>query len=182
LESLDRDALIERSRRGQVVSVDIEALLRRWAESYDVFKANNAKTFIAPTGASQVIPRLDNENLGKFAITGSYAAVRIAPVAAPALLTLYCEDFAQVAQVLSLLPTDEGANVAFLSPFDPVIWERAPVVQRLRYVAVSQVAVDCLTGNGRMPAEGEAVLKWMTANESAWRFPSLDQIQPPASG
>ena len=30
-----------------------------------------------------------------------------------------------------------------------------------RYVAPSQAVVDCLTGTGRMPAEGEAVLEWM---------------------
>jgi hypothetical protein len=41
-------------------------------------------------------------------------------------------------------------------------------------VNVPQLVVDCLSGSGRMPAEGEAVLEWMQANESEWRFPSLD--------
>jgi hypothetical protein len=39
--------------------------------------------------------------------------------------------------------------------------------------APSQVAVDCLTGNGGMPAEGNAVMAWMADNESACRLPVL---------
>ena len=30
-----------------------------------------------------------------------------------------------------------------------------------------------LTGNGRMPSEGEALLNWMLANEQEWRLNSL---------
>ena len=29
------------------------------------------------------------------------------------------------------------------------------------FAAVCQVAIDCLTGFGRMPQEGEALLDWM---------------------
>ena len=43
----------------------------------------------------------------------------------------------------------------------------------IRYVSPSQVVVDCLTGNGRMPSEGEALLNWMLANEQEWRPNSL---------
>jgi hypothetical protein len=41
------------------------------------------------------------------------------------------------------------------------------------YAAASQVAVDCLTGNGRMPAEGEAIVRWMADNEDQGRLVSL---------
>jgi hypothetical protein len=44
------------------------------------------------------------------------------------------------------------------------------------YVAPSQVVVDCLTGTGRMPAEGEALMSWMTENESSWRYASLAEF------
>jgi hypothetical protein len=33
--------------------------------------------------------------------------------------------------------------------------------------------MDCLTGNGRMPSEGEALLTWMMENEPVWRAPAL---------
>jgi hypothetical protein len=44
-------------------------------------------------------------------------------------------------------------------------WEEAGSV----FAALSQVAVDCLTGPDRMPSEGEALIEWMAANEQAWR-------------
>ena len=179
LDALDREALIDRDRRGPVRSVDVAALLRRWAESYDVFKTNNATAFIAPAGPSAVLERLtqgvDGANV---AITGSFAAVRRAPVAAPAFLTLYCDDATAVADELRLLPADAGANVALLRPFDPIVWTRTERDGDLVYAAVSQVAVDCLTGNGRMPAEGEALLGWMAEDESRWRATALDEIAP----
>ena len=112
------------------------------------------------------------------AITGSFAAQRLNPVAAPSLLAVYCTDVTATARALDLLPADEGANVALLRPFDPVVWDRTVSEGGLTYVSPTQVALDCLAGNGRMPAEGEAVLTWLAANESAWRAPALADIPP----
>ena len=179
LDSLDREALVERSRRGQVISVDVPGLLRRWAESYAVFKTNKAATFVAPLGAKDALSRLAELTLpSEVAITGSFNASRLAPVAPSRLFVAYCAELVTVAKALNLLPADEGANVTLLEPFDPVVWERATEDGRLRYVALSQAAVDCLTGNGRMPAEGEALLTWMAANEPEWRLDSIDQLRP----
>lgn len=178
LDSLDRDALVERSRKGQVESVDVPGLLRRWAESYDVLKANQARRFIAPTGTSQAIDLLAaTPNAGRTAVTGSFAAVRRAPVAAPALLLAYADEVDTTAASLDLLPADAGANVVLLRPFDQVVWERTVQEDGVTYAALSQVAADCLTGTGRMPAEGEALSRWMTENESEWRLGSLDDAQ-----
>ena len=109
-------------------------------------------------------------------MTGSFAAVRLAAVAAPSMLVVYCEDVAATAERLGLLPADEGANVTLLRPYDDVAWLRASTVDGIDYAAPSQVVVDCLTGNGRMPAEGEALLTWMAADEDQWRAPSLAQL------
>lgn len=177
LDALDREALIERSPRGEVESVDVSALLRRWAESYDVLKTNEARRFIAPGGAAKAIQMLADESATvPVAITGSFAAVRLAPVAAPALLLAYCQDMPSIADGLDLLPADEGANVVLLRPFDRVVWDRTATEDGLTYVPPSQTAVDCLTGTGRMPAEGDALLKWMAANESNWRLNSLSEL------
>ncbi|HEX5145615.1 MAG TPA: helix-turn-helix domain-containing protein [Conexibacter sp.] len=177
LDALDREALIERDSRGPVRSVDVPALLRRWAETYDVLRANSATAFVAPHGPADAVERLVGlTNAGRIAVTGSFAAVRRAPVAAPALLMAYCEEVQRVADALGLLPAAGGGNVALLSPFDPVAWDRAQLELGIPYVAVSQAAVDCLTGNGRMPAEGEALLDWMARDESAWRRGALDAM------
>ncbi len=177
LDALDREALIERARRGRVDSVDIAGLLRRWAESYDVLRTNEAAFFLAPSGAKEVLARLaERSDSTQVTITGSFAASRLAPVAAPALLLAYSNDIETVAGDLGLLPADEGANVALLRAFDPVVWERCSEDSGVRYVAPSQAVVDCLTGNGRMPAEGEALIAWMAENEPGWRLSSIEDL------
>jgi len=40
-------------------------------------------------------------------------------------------------------------------------------------VSIVQAALDCLTGNARMPAEGGALLTWMGKNEARWRTGAL---------
>jgi hypothetical protein len=177
LDALDRQALIERSKRGGVESVDVPGLLRWWAESYDVFRVNEPSTFVAPNGAAKALASLSTTlTHGEVAVTGSFAAGRVAPVAAAALLLLYCADVPRTADALGLLPADDGANVALLRPFDAVVWERTTYDAGVTYAAPSQVVVDCLTGTGRMPAEGEALLSWMIENESSWRYPSISHF------
>ncbi len=176
LDALDRDALVERTRRGRVQDADMPGLLRRWAESYDVLKSNDASTFLAPRGASDALSQVAELSGPSVAVTGSFAAVRLAPVAAPALLIAYCNEIEALTKTLGLLPADEGANVVLLRAFDPVAWERGTEDAGLRYVAPSQAAVDCLTGTGRMPAEGEALIAWMAENEPRWRLPSIADL------
>jgi hypothetical protein len=108
-------------------------------------------------------------------VTGSFAASQLAPVAAPALLAVYADAPRTVVDFLGLIPADQGANVVLLTPFDPVVWDRTSVAGTNVYVAPSQAAVDCLTGNGRMPAEGDALLQWMIENESRWRLEGLPE-------
>lgn len=174
LDTLDNEALVERSGRGRVESVEIRPLVHRWAEWYDVLAKNQARTFIAPQGASDAARQLGRQaGIGRVAVTGSFAATKLAPVAAPASLFAYCDDADRVAEALGLLPADEGANVALLLPFDEVVWDGMEETDGLCHVAPSQLAVDCLTGTGRMPAEGEALLDWMAEDESRWRRSSL---------
>ena len=177
LDALDDDAIVERTKRGGVEDVEIAALLRRWAESYDVFDSNDATLFLAPQGAAQALSALTElGGSAELAVTGSFSAVRYAPVAAPALLTVYSDSPSDLAAALRMIPADTGANVAVLRPFDPVVWTRTVEADRIRFVAPSQTVVDCLTGNGRMPSEGEALLEWMLTNESEWRLDALPEI------
>lgn len=153
LQALDDEALIERSERGRVTDVEIARLVRRWAEHYDIFRSNKVPRYLAPPGAAAVVSRLPSLK-SRVAVTGSFAAVRLAPVAAPALLATYVdESHDDVARFLEFIPADAGANVALLAP--------------------SQVAVDCFTGSGRIPSEGEAVLDWLNTHEAKWRLSSL---------
>lgn len=179
LDTLYREALIERRARGAVESVDLVGVARRWASSYDVFRSNEALSLIAPSGPQAFMKEVANPNLPEpqMVITGSFAAAEMmAPIAAPALLLAYCERPRELANENGLLRSEEGANVVLLSPFDPVVWERTSFHNHLTYGAPSQVVVDCLTGNGRMPAEGEALLEWMVNNEPSWRAEKLGAL------
>jgi hypothetical protein len=52
----------------------------------------------------------------RYAVTGSWAAAQVAPVAPPRLLMAYVDRPAVVEQELDLRPTEAGANVALLTP------------------------------------------------------------------
>ena len=84
-------------------------------------------------------------------------------------VTAYVADPAEAASRLDLRPTDSGANVVLAANTDDFAFDRARDVDGLRVAAVSQVAVDLMTGPGRNPAEAEALLDWMEENEDAWR-------------
>ena len=174
LDALDEDALVQRSPRGAVTDVDVHNLIRRWAESYDVFRTNTTMGYLAPRGAAWVIQSLQSVR-PRTAVTGSFAAVRLAPVAAPTLFAAYSDNPSGVAEELDLIPADAGANVILMRPFDPVVWARTTRHNGITYVSPSQAAIDCLTGNGRMPAEGAALLEWMALNETSWRLSDLSE-------
>jgi len=76
-----------------------------------------------------------------------------------------------------MLPAPRSANVILAQPYDPSLLS-GPVKQGgVGYVSTAQVVLDSLTGNGRMPAEGEAVLAWMRRNEPRWRTGCLETGQ-----
>jgi hypothetical protein len=97
------------------------------------------------------------------------AAQRFAPIAPARQAALYVEDTLQAAERLKVRPADAGANVILADPFDPVVFDRSTIRDRVRLVAPTQLAVDLLTGPGREPSEGEELLTWMRSNEGAWR-------------
>ena len=172
LDTLDDEGLIERRPHGPVETVDVERLIRWWAQTYDVFPPNRTQRYLARAGAGAALANLKAVDVPT-AVTGSFAAVRLAPVAGPALLAIYTDSPREVAAQLDLIPTDDGANVVLLAPFDPVVWDHTTVADDVTFVAPAQVAVDCLTGNGRMPAEGVAVLAWMADHPTEWHATAL---------
>lgn len=160
VEWLSREALLERRPRGPVESVDKAALIRRWAQVYEVLTSNDARAYLEPRGVDNLVRTLSQGAIsGRYALTGSIAANRIAPIAPARLAMLYVDDVESAATALKVRPTEAGANVMLLVPFDDVVFERTWQDRGLTYVAVSQAAVDLMTGPGRAPSEAEAVLE-----------------------
>jgi hypothetical protein len=160
VEWLSREALLERLPRGAVQSVDRAQLIRRWAHDYEVLTSNDARTYLDPRGVDNLVRNLSEGAIrGRYALTRSIAANRIAPIAPARLAMLYVDDVETAATALMVRPTEAGANVMLLAPFDDVVFERTWQDGGLTIVAASQAAVDLMTGPGRAPSEAEAILE-----------------------
>ncbi len=167
VEWLAREALLERRPRGAVQTIDKAALIRRWATDYAVLTSNDARGYLDPRGLENLVRRIAEGAIGeKYAITGSLAANRMAPIAPARLAMLYVDDIESAASALKLRATETGTNVMLLAPFDDVVFERTWKDEGLTLVAPSQAAVDLLTSPGRAPSEAEAVLS-LLAGKSA---------------
>ena len=176
LDSLEDQLLIRREGR-TITSVDWPNLLRARAEQLNLLHHNPYVGMLAPNGTAQTWTALRDlqqrvEGL-RVVLTGSCAARAVAPLASGGQIMLYVPPGPHTpdatADALDLLRTEEGADVLLLRAHDEVVFERTRVIDGIRQVALSQLAIDCLSGPGRMPAEGEAVLTYMTEHEAAWR-------------
>lgn len=169
IEFLEEEGLVERQRYGPISDVRWRKLLQRWSEDYGFAKSNTVQTFLEPRGLNALTDRLTAVGDLDYVVTGSLAAERVAAYAPARLATLYVRDLPAVADALGLRRTETGANVALASGKYDVVFDRAEVVNGVRVAALSQVAVDLLTGPGRNPSEAGALLDWMEADESRWR-------------
>jgi len=177
LRALEDELLITRNPRGPVTSIEWEGMLRKAASTYSLFDSNDTSTWVATSGPERLVEDLAGKRTGSWAVTGSFAAARLVSVTAPEIAVIYTDDPERVAKSGRLLPATRGANVILVRPYDPSLLS-GPVKQGgVAYVSTAQVVLDSLTGNGRMPAEGEAVLAWMRRNEPRWRTGRLETGQ-----
>ena len=168
---LEPDEIVTKeSPRGRIVQVDWEDLVRRWAMDYDFASSNALTTWLAPRGTRALFSRLRDTG-SRYAVTGSFAGHRVAPIAEPRLAALYVDDPDTAAQSLGLRPAETGGNVLLVRPFDPVVFERAEHDDGITFARVTQVLLDLMTGPGRGPAEAEALLAWMRNHEDLWKLP-----------
>jgi len=168
VDLLVSEDLIQRGQAGEIAQIDWQDLIRRWSRDYSLAKTNRAVPCLAPRGLASITDRLRIYKKS-YALTGSLAVPEEALVAAGRLVTCYVDDPEQAADFLGARPAETGANVLLLEPFDSVVYDRVRTEEKLVKVALSQCAVDLLTGGGRGPAEADALLTWMAENEDAWR-------------
>jgi hypothetical protein len=82
---------------------------------------------------------------------------------------VYVDRPATIDGEFDLRPAEAGANVALLTPFDDVVYDRTSKKNGITITALSQVVADLSTSPGRGPNEGEALMEWMRENEDVWR-------------
>lgn len=168
VDVMTRDAIVVRTARGPITSVDWPALLRRWSEAYSPFQRQDLTWYLSARGLATTVEKLKAVS-APYAVSGSWAATQFAPVAPARLLLCYADDPEALARELDLRQTETGANVALVTPYDPIVYERTSQQKGVTVAALSQVAVDLLTSPGRGPNEGDALIEWMGANEDVWR-------------
>lgn len=168
LGMLDREALVDRTARGQVGRVDWRKLLVRWADEAPLESRTTASTWLAPRGLKSLWDGLRSAAF-PYLVTGSAAAAGIAPVAPTRLASVYVEDPEGAAKALGLRAADAGANVVLLQPEDGSLFDRADDRDGLRTAVLPVVVADLLSGPGRSPAEAEALMEWMAAHAEVWR-------------
>ncbi|QUF01934.1 hypothetical protein KCV87_20650 [Actinosynnema pretiosum subsp. pretiosum] len=177
LGQLEEQLLIHREKR-VITNVDWQMVLRARAEAGDLLRDNPYRGGLAMSNVRAVQKQLHGFVKGDWlgypiAITGPQAARALAPLSIGGQLMVYTGatdgEVSGLMDNLGLLPTDDSPDVLFLTPQDPVVFERTRVVDGLPHVAHSQVVLDGLAGPGRMPAEAEAVLAWMVEHEAEWR-------------
>jgi hypothetical protein len=169
---LEEEALLARDEKKVITAVDWPALITRWARDYGVTSSNAIRSYLEPRGLAALGSKFPM--LGRYAVTGTLAGPGIAPAR---LAMIYVDDVERAAASLELVPTEAGANVWLLEPYDEVVFERtqqlpfAPAPQSFTVVAAAptQVAVDLMTSPGRGPQEGEALIEKMKGTIDAWR-------------
>jgi DNA-binding transcriptional ArsR family regulator len=179
LDALEDQLLIR--RKGRVITrVEWPELLRARAEHLNLLRHNPYVGMIAPNGIEAALKNLRYlpESFKKqIAMTGSFAAHSVAPLAVGGQLMLYVPAGPHtpddIGDELGLLRVDKGADVLLLRAYDEVVFERTTVEHGIQRVALSQLVLDCLSGPGRMPAEGEAVISYMKKHPHAWRAAEL---------
>lgn len=168
LALLSIEALVTRTGRGRIDTVDWPALLRRWATDAPLDSRAKIRTYLEPRGLATLVRRV-GESKTTHAVTGSLAAAAVAPIASPRLAMIWVDDSATAAKRLGLREAEAGANVMLLESGEPGPFERASERDGISYASPSQVAADLLTSPGRGPAEGEELIGWMRKNERRWR-------------
>jgi hypothetical protein len=169
VDFLEREALLQRTPRGPITDVSWRPMLQRWSLDYGFQHSNSVTRYLQPRGLPALVERLGEAHGLLYAVTGSLAAHRLAPYAPERLAMIYVDDLDRAVDLLDLRPVDTGANVLLAAPVYDVVFDRLSFVDGVFYAAPSQTAVDLLTGPGRSPAEGEALLDWMATHEPAWR-------------
>jgi hypothetical protein len=173
LTALDDELLITRPPRGPVEQVEWEPLIRQLTSTYSLLDSNETTSWVASAGPEQFLNDLVAHRSLAWAVTGSFAASELVSVAASEIVVVYSDDPERIAELTRLQPVRRGGNVVIALPYDRIVFERTWSRGNVTCVSPAQLTVDCLTGPGRMPSEGEALLDWLRKRAPRWQAPSL---------
>ncbi len=172
LELLTKEILITRGTDGSVQGVRKRALLRHWTRVYGLTRSNAVTPSVALRGLNRTLADLRHYQ-GRYSLTGSaasraYLPASLAPITPLTVLAIFVDDPFALSRELRLRPTEAGANVLLVEPFDEVVHANSVIRDGLRYASPSQTAADLLTGPGRSAEEAEQLLDVLAADDEEW--------------
>lgn len=180
LEVMTEEALVQRN--GSVITgIDWAGLLRARALTSELIKANDVTPTVPRMGWDRVIDTLASGTASRDVLaTGSFAASAEVPMTVGGAMMLYVRPepgaIDDVARDLGLLRTQASTEdgVLLLQPpsEDVFVRPRPGRVRGIPCVGASQLALDCLSGPGRLPSQGDSLIEWMANDESRWRAAS----------
>jgi hypothetical protein len=163
---------VETNKRitSKITKVYWQELLEAWAKDYSFNEYNAVTSYMDPRGIDEALRKLRNIDSSNYAITASVAASKYEKYAESKQLRIYAKNAEELAVELKLVEVDSGANVQIATTAYNSVFENTKIVDQLNLVALPQIAVDLLSGPGRNPSEGQALMKWMSENEGKWRI------------
>ena len=144
------------------------AAAERWSRDAG-FERSGPQSLLFPRGVEALVEALRAAPDLRYVLTGSLAAQRYEPHAPARFAMVYADDVGAAIERLGLRRVETGANVLVAPDRNGVGFLRAQEVEGVHLATPSQIAVDLLTGPGRSPSEGAALLDWMEAHEPEWR-------------
>jgi hypothetical protein len=166
LAYLTKQRLIRRDERGSVTTADWRALIRAWAPALKSMRV--VHSFFDPRGSNNFMERLRKTQV-RYAVTGSFAAAKLAPVAYATAVDVYVPSPQEFARQLNLVSEPGVNNVRLIDPFDEVVFQHTIHRDDTSLCNPPQIAADLSTLPKRSDDEVDALLDWMAAHLSEWR-------------
>jgi len=159
LQWLVTDGCISRAARGPITQVDLDALLRRWADDYGVLTTHHAVPCTDPNARIGDVAAL--KALGfRYAFTGTMAVQRLTG-ATPSRPTLVYAERPEIIGALGLVPGAPTPDVVVIEPADEFVFDRTWTTGGMVFVSPSQIAVDLLTGPDEGRAAADDLIAWL---------------------
>jgi len=166
LDLFHREELIERLPRGTVVAVHAARLIQRWAEDYRFADAHRFVAVAHAHGVPGALAALRDAGV-PHALTARAGAAALMGTALPGIVAAYVDNPERVAAEIGAAPTDTGANLLLIDPFDGFVFDGTWEASGLRYAARAQIIADLLGSPAPAPAQAATLLATMPAPSRA---------------
>ncbi len=168
--NLTREEKVTNNRiTSQIAEVDWQKILTAWSKDYSFSENNEVTSYIEPRGIEELLKKLRKIDPNSYAVTSSVAAANFAKYAESKQIRIYTKNAESLAKKLNLTEVDSGTNVQIATTEYGSVFTGTKVIDGINTVALAQIAVDLLSGPGRNPSEGEALMNWMKTNIEKWR-------------